>query len=378
MALRRRASFYSTLSTDVNTDKMTSRNWARAESQVWSEKAKSAVTMPTSFEDNNNANQNHSARFLFSRILSCTDSVNNEAAFDSPKKVSMEMDAQTGIPSLATPRKPERVPSTPSRRNVNILDTEGVQQMAGTPLKTPLKTPKHVQFNLIHQPATPSSKMAPDPRSILKSPLVPGSPGLKKTPRKNAVLSNLQNHSQQHSKEIENSVNIKNSPESCPAEEPIKESKDTTQDEPSPNQNRKSIVSPLILRRSPRHRDHVSNFYNHNPNWSVVSYRRLTTNRGEKAFKSPDNSQKKQEDPYEFEESMDVKPSRSTMNDFTTHKRKLFQSSSESPMPKKSRFVSPSKTGDPKGFQFQSPSEGSLFHLENSPLVAAKDRKYKL
>lgn len=383
MALRRRTSFYSTLSSDVNTDKMTSRNWARAESQVWSEKAKATVTMPTSFDDNTNSNPNQSARFLFSRILSCTDSVNNDGAFGSPKKALAESDAQNGAAALATPRKGDCIPSTPSRRNAtNLLDSDSIQQIVGTPLKTPLKTPKHVQFNLVHQPATPSSKMAPDPRSILKSPLVPGSPGVKKTPRKNAHISSLPSFPLEQNDELENSANAINSAGSSPVEaEVTKQSSSNTVEtrdsiSPSSKPNKKTTVSPLILRRSPRHRDQVTNFYNHNPNWSVVSYRRLTSGRGEKALKALGNTQQKEADPYEFDEPTDPKPSK--LNDFTTHKRKLFQSSNESPMPKKSRFLSPSKAGDGKSLQFQSPSEGSLFHLENSPLVAAKDRKYKL
>ena len=71
IALRRRASFYSTLTSDVNPEKGASRNWSRAESQVWSEKAKANASI---LEDNS-PQVGQSVRFLFSKILSCNDSM---------------------------------------------------------------------------------------------------------------------------------------------------------------------------------------------------------------------------------------------------------------------------------------------------------------
>lgn len=87
---------------------------------------------------------------------------------------------QTQQPSiLTTPLK-----SIPSSCNV-----------PGSSLKTPMKTPKQVQFNLQFQPATPSSKTIPCARSILKSPAFQ-SPrqSLNRTPHKHDVLVETRHH----------------------------------------------------------------------------------------------------------------------------------------------------------------------------------------
>ena len=68
-----------------------------------------------------------------------------------------------------------------------------LKSIPGSSLKTPLKTPKLVQFNLQFQPATPSSKtIIPCARSILKSPAFqsPRQQSLNRTPHKNDALLN--------------------------------------------------------------------------------------------------------------------------------------------------------------------------------------------
>ena len=72
ITLRRRVSFYSTLTSDVNPENGVFRNqWSRAESQVWSEKAKANASI---LEDNS-PQVGQLVRFLFSKILSCNDSM---------------------------------------------------------------------------------------------------------------------------------------------------------------------------------------------------------------------------------------------------------------------------------------------------------------
>ena len=69
--LRRRVSFYSTLTSDVNPENGVSRNWSRAESHVWSEKAKANASI---LEDNS-PQVGQLVRLIFSKILSCNDSM---------------------------------------------------------------------------------------------------------------------------------------------------------------------------------------------------------------------------------------------------------------------------------------------------------------
>ena len=91
LALRRRASFYSSLNAEFN-QSGASRHWARAESQVWSEKAKASVSMTT--EDNQSPRPGQSAQYLFSKILSRTDSILPEPSTTPKKNLFVDSNAQ--------------------------------------------------------------------------------------------------------------------------------------------------------------------------------------------------------------------------------------------------------------------------------------------
>jgi hypothetical protein len=160
---------------------------------------------------------------------------------------------------------------------------------------------------------------------------------------------------------------------------------------PAKTEKEISIVSPLILRRSPRYplsyqNNQASNFYQHNPNWSVVDYRRLSVNdQPSNAQPRPGNSRTNNngvtEDPYQFDEEVEIKPKRLSLADSSTHKRKLFQSSAEkTPIPKRRRIIpntSPiEESKKTPSCKFQAPKDGSLFHLENSPLLNSIEAKF--
>jgi hypothetical protein len=100
IALRRRASFYSTLTSDVNPEKGASRNWTRGESQVWSEKAKANASIQPMEE--NSQQTGHSTRFFFSKILSRNDSIStSELGFSHGVGVNIVVpDTSMPMPSL--------------------------------------------------------------------------------------------------------------------------------------------------------------------------------------------------------------------------------------------------------------------------------------
>ena len=426
IALRRRASFYSTLTSDVNPEKGASRNWSRAESQVWSEKAKANASI---LEDNS-PQVGQSARFLFSKILSRNDSMPSSEPMFSPRKSVVESEALQALPSFGTPCKGGSSamllpPSTPSRQRLAVAEAEATVLVQGTPQKTPMKTPKHVQFNFSFQPATPSSKTAPDPRSILKSPMTFQSPLLNRTPRKVDALDKVDhrvvhildntNFNGRHQLELRSPVKkeeIGIEKEELAEELPGDDSKlsndsmlhghdeelvhkldentlrpDEEVELQSPSKEQ-AIVSPLVLRRSPRHpltyqNNQASNFYSHNPNWSVVNYGRLTVDaqhRQDNLARSTNNGETG--DLYEFSEEAEakVKPKRFSVPDSSSHKRKLFQTSAEkTPTTKRRRIIpnaSPIEESKTPPCKFQAPKDGSLFHLENSPLLNSIEAKF--
>lgn len=431
IALRRRASFYSTLNSELNPDKGASRNWSRAESQVWSEKAKANASMQPSVEDNS-PQVGQSARFLFSKILSRNDSIPSSDVIISPRKNVTESETLSVIPSLTTPRKGVLAtlfpPTTPSRQRLAVPESSGSVLAPGTPMKTPMKTPKHVQFNFSFQPATPSSKTVPDPRSILKSPMSFQSPCQNRTPRKiddqDQVLHHVvhvlddTNFTGQHQLELHSPVKTEEATRKREeeTEEDVtgnesKLSNDTSHghdndlvhklDEQSlradeevelqsPSKNNKlSKISPLVLRRSPRHpvafqNNHGTNFYQHNPNWSVINYRRPNVEGNSQPRPKSCSSRVNDvnEDPYAFDEELEVKPffRNSVAADSSSHKRKLFQSSAEkTPSTKRRRIIpnaSPIEESKTPPCKFQAPKEGSLFHLENSPLLNSIEAKF--
>ena len=435
IALRRRASFYSTLTSDVNPEKGASRNWTRGESQVWSEKAK-ANTSIQPIEDNSHQS-GQSARFLFSKILSRNDSMPISDLGFSPKVNAVESDSSQAMPSLTTPRKGGSTmllpPSTPSRQRLTFPETGASVLVQGTPHKTPMKTPKQVQFNFNFQPATPSSKVVPDPRSILKSPMSFQSHQTR-TPCKSVSQDRLAHqvihilddtnftgrhqlelHSPLKSEEIvtkregklseefsgEDLAKLSNESNPGPNNEEnqvhrldentLRPDEEVELQSPAKTEKEISIVSPLILRRSPRYplsyqNNQASNFYQHNPNWSVVDYRRLSVNdQPSNAQPRPGNSRTNNngvtEDPYQFDEEVEIKPKRLSLADSSTHKRKLFQSSAEkTPIPKRRRIIpntSPiEESKKTPSCKFQAPKDGSLFHLENSPLLNSIEAKF--
>ncbi|KAI9549955.1 hypothetical protein GHT06_005226 [Daphnia sinensis] len=432
IALRRRASFYSSLTSELNPEKGASRNWSRGESQVWSEKAKANTSIQPTEDVSPQVGQ--SARFLFSKILSRNDSMPTTEPGFSPRATVVESDASQLMPSLATPRKGDSAmllpPSTPSRQRLTFGEPAASTVLVqGTPHKTPMKTPKQVQFDFSFQPATPSSKVVPDPRSILKSPMSFQS-HQSRTPCKTGPLVRPghqvihflddTNFTGRHQLELHSPLKPEGneskkedkadgfsgddsrlSHESilvpCNQREVHKLDENTLQQDQevelqSPaKEERPSIVSPLTLRRSSRHplsyqNNQASNFYQHNPNWSVVNYRRPNVEGTSSVRPSPDFSvlvnKDVTEDPYEFEEETEAKPKRLTLIDSSSHKRKLFQSSAEkTPIPKRRRLIpntSPideSKTTPPP-CKFQAPKDGSLFHLENSPLLNSIEAKF--
>lgn len=432
IALRRRASFYSSLTSELNPEKGASRNWSRGESQVWSEKAKANTSIQPTEDIIPQVGQ--SARFLFSKILSRNDSMPTTELGFSHRATVIESDNSQPIPSLATPRKGDSTmllpPSTPSRQRLTFGEPATSSVLVqGTPHKTPMKTPKQVQFDFSFQPATPSSKVVPDPRSILKSPMSFQSHE-SRTPCKTGPLGRPghqvihflddTNFTGRHQLEL-------HSPLKTEGNESKKEDKadgfsgDDSRlsresinvpfiqrevhklDENTLRQNqevelqspakaeRPSIVSPLTLRRSSRHplsyqNNQASNFYQHNPNWSVVNYRRPNVEGTSGVRPSPDFSglvnNDVNEDPYEFEEETEAKPKRLTLVDSSSHKRKLFQSSAEkTPIPKRRRLIPNASPIDelkttPPPCKFQAPKDGSLFHLENSPLLNSIEAKF--
>lgn len=441
IALRRRASFYSTLNSELNPEKGASRNWSRAESQVWSEKAKANASIQTPLEDNS-PQIGQSARFLFSKILSRNDSMPSTEAMPSPRKSVIESDILKAIPLLSTPRKGGATaglfpPTTPSRQRLTVPETGGSVLAPGTPMKTPMKTPKHVQFNFSFQPATPTSKTVPDPRSILKSPMGFQSPSQSRTPRKIDaqeppmgqhlihVLDDT-NFNGRHQLVLNSPVKLENSVVTKQEEDDEEEggtehdvtandsklSTETTSghddelvhkldektlkdDEEiafqSPSKTNKLLkISPLVLRRSPRlplanQVNHGTNFYHHNPNWSVINYRRPNIAGISNAQPRDDLSRSvandPNHDPYAFDDDIDGKPKRTSLADSSSHKRKLFQSSvDKTPTTKRRRIIPNTSPAEelktPPSSKFQAPREGSLFHLENSPLLNSIEAKF--
>ncbi len=422
IALRRRASFYSTLTSDVNPEKGASRNWSRAESQVWSEKAKASASI---LEDNS-PQVGQSARFLFSKILSRNDSMPSSEPMFSPRQNVVESETLPAMPSFGTPRKGGSAilfpPSTPSRQRLAVPESGASVLVQGTPQKTPMKTPKHVQFNFSFQPATPSSKTVPDPRSILKSPMTFQSPHQSRTPRKAGALDLVDHHvvhvlddtnfNGRHQLELHSPV--KKEEVGLEKGEHVEESSrddsklsssnghdnelihkldentlrpDEEVELQSPSKDQ-AIVSPLVLRRSPRHpltyqNSQATNFYTNNPNWSVVNYRRpIVEGVNVPPRQDPARSMNNggSEDPYEFGEEVEVKPKRVSLPDSSSHKRKLFQTSAEkTPTSKRRRIIpsaSPIEESKTPPCKFQAPKEGSLFHLENSPLLSSIEAKF--
>ncbi len=480
MALRRRTSFYSSMNSDLNPEKGASRNWSRAESQVWSDKAKANVSIQVATEDNNHSSQmGQSAQFLFSRILSRNDL--------SPRKGDLELDTISArIPSMNTPLKSEpvllRPPSTPSlHQRLAVPDLSSAQWPPGTPLKTPMKTPKQVQFNLGFQPATPSSKIVSGTKSILKSPMSFRSPCQNRTPRKvereseeaqtlhvldetsfhgrhqlelsspvkvandesrlviafsagenlncheqagmnSEVIHKLDEKTLQPDEEVELSPGKKLTRHRSPRRSPSYPIGNGTATTLHVQQNGrllnafpsimadtnasiskvsgeeaeigkhigsvlpgKKFPSPseslLLQRRSPRRSPAYSslpmtNFFQHNPNWSVVDYRRPTIDGCTRVPQNISNVPAAG-DPYEFDEELELQASRCGALDTSSHKRKLFQTSAEKPPSTKRRRLVPSPISESMKTptRFQVPKESSLFHLENSPLLSTLEAK---
>ncbi|XP_057381286.1 uncharacterized protein LOC130703854 [Daphnia carinata] len=441
IALRRRASFYSTLTSELNPEKGASRNWSRGESQVWSEKAKANTSIQPIEDASPQVGQ--SARFLFSKILSRNDSMPTTELGFSPRTTVAEPEASHLIPSLATPRKGDSAmllpPSTPSRQRLTFGEPAASSILVqGTPHKTPMKTPKQVQFDFSFQPATPSSKVVPDPRSILKSPMSFQS-HQSRTPCKTGPLGRSEhqvihflddtNFTGRHQLELHSPLKPEGneskkedkadgfsgddsrlSHESMLVpfnqrevhkldENTLRQDQEVELQSPAKAERpsivspakaeRPAIVSPLTLRRSSRHplsyqNNQASNFYQHNPNWSVVNYRRPNVEGTSGVRPPPDFSvlvnNGDTEDPYEFEEETETKSKRLTLVDSSSHKRKLFQSSAEkTPVPKRRRLIpntSPIEESKTPPCKFQAPKEGSLFHLENSPLLSSIEAKF--
>lgn len=408
-ALRRRASFYSSMNSDINPEKGASRNWARAESQVWSDKAKANVNIQAPSDDCNSSQVGQPAHFLFSRIISRNDS--------SPRKSDLESETLAVMPTLSTPLKADlampRAPNTPSLNMLSVPDHPvGLHLAPGTPLKTPMKTPKQVQFNLSFQPATPSSKMVPATRSILKSPFK--SPCHGRTPRKveqegqeSQTLHVLDenNLKGRHQLELSSPIKVENEEENHDvtmngrhasnhlgkntASDVVHKLDDQTlrPDEEvdlSPGRMLK-IPSPISLtlrRRSPRkspvfQSNPTANFFQRNPNWSVVDYRRpLVDGRvPQNPSRSATNNTPTVEDPYAFDDELETLASRP---DASSHKRKLFQTSAEKPPSTKRRRLVPSPISESNATptRFQVPKDSSLFHLENSPIVSSIEAKF--
>ena len=463
MALRRRASFYTSLNNADVSNAGSSRHWSRAESQVWSEKAKASAAIST--EDGNALKPGHSAQFLFSRILSRNESGSNQTeplVLSTPLKDIPELvelascsawnppvldlgkDKPIAANPLSTPLKncSGTGPHLGAVSNVtgNFLEVpasdfpvfaipNGGTTPTKTPMKTPMKTPKHVQFDLTFKPATPSSKTIPCARSILKSPMpVAPSPHRNKTPLKvndnfppktntdrNTGLHVLDETSFDDAHELDLLSPAKTTQQEKTSFTPPDRQDDVVrkldektllpEDEvqlQSPVKPvAKSTVSPLVLRRSSRSAVHGSNLMWSDPNWTVVDYKHLEdTNEGIKSkgigrrIRTQALKQSKQdeqtEDPYEFtneEENETNNCQRSFGPDASTHKRKLFQSTSDKVSANKKRKVlqqsppvsekaavmsSPSAASLRK---FQPPLNSSLFHLENSPLLNSLDTK---
>ena len=145
------------------------------------------------------------------------------------------------------------------------------------------------------------------------------------------------------------------------------------------------IVSPVKLRRSPRAQSNSNpscNFFQRNPNWTVIDYRRLGATRDDNDASSNRCSDKLIKDPYDFMEDEDKEETASFFNDSSGHKRKLFQCSAEKRPSMKKRKLMPSPIQEslrttPKQNKFQAPLESSLFHLENSPMFNSLESKFK-
>lgn len=471
LALRRRASFYSTLNNSDTSTVGSSRHFARAESQVWSEKARASVALCT--DDGTGLKAGHSAQFLFSKILSRNESDSNQTGplvLSTPLKdipelaeltscrvpLSVEGDLDPDPHSTAVPGTPfkgdqsvqesatcasEAVPfaQTADASAFNATCDVIGQNLANeaTPMKsfmkTPMKTPRHVQFDLSFKAATPSSKTCA--RTILKSPMVGcSSPRQNKTPLKvldNAAASMAHVGIEKSVPEVLDERDLKGKGEldlqspcktgtleeavSLPLElptdkgEPLCQRDDLVhkldertllpEDEiqlQSPVKTAgKSTVSPLILRRSPRSCVQTNNFFNRDPNWAVVDHRRSgRRSRSQVASKAlAADDQAVQQDPYEFtnEDENDYQPS-ALNSDTSSHKRKLFQVSAEKvPAAKRRKLPNgrispvPEIKGDcemtsPKtpSLKFTAPMNGSLFHLENSPLLNSLETKLNL
>lgn len=466
------------MNSDLNPEKGASRNWARAESQVWSDKAKANVSLQTAMEDSNVSQTGQSAHFLFSKILSRNDSTPRKSDLDSET-----LFAPMNVLSTPLKGEPSLLPhsNTPSCHRVLAPDTGCSQMIPGTPMKTPMKTPKQVQFDLSFQPATPSSKIVPGTKSILKSPMPFRSPSQSRTPRKTDrevieshtvhVLDET-NFTGRHQLQLSSPVKLgqdeefkegasagrkqetmktqreiasdivykldektlrpdeemelspskmlatRRSPRCSPSKaaasfcqpitdwsavHPMLPMADTVENmvvprmnvvEPSPTKevelspSKRSQAtasgSPLThrrsLRRSPAFQSNpAANFFQRNPNWSVVDYRRPNVEGlsrvSQNVNRSPDV-----EDPYKFDEELEAQASRRGAPDVSSHKRKLFQSSAEKPPSTKRRRVVPSPIKEVKTTptRFHAPMESSLFHLENSPLLSSIEGKFAL
>ena len=147
----------------------------------------------------------------------------------------------------------------------------------------------------------------------------------------------------------------------------------------------KAKISPLKLRRSPRAQSNVNascNFFQRNPNWTVIDYRRLGPDRDIKDTTSERCSDQLTKDPYDFIEEEEKEETASFPNDTSGHKRKLFHCSAQKRPSVKKRKLMPSPIQEslkttPKQNKFQAPLESSLFHLENSPMFNSLESKFK-
>ena len=475
LALRRKASFYKTL--DSASSAGASRHWARAESQVWSDKTKPAEDHAPS-----QTRAPVAAQFLFSKILSRNDSGVSEL-LATPSKSIVTGGVDPWAETLATPLKTSPV-ATGVAASLAVMGQFGM-----TPVKTPAR---HVQFNMSLQPATPSGKNASCTKSILKSPAPEFMSPARRSKRVLYVLDektlkdDQQLHLQSPAKVMNNSqssqsggvnnaenepmvngwrvtpvkmtavktttvemtpdkitpvkmtpikttpvkmtlvkttpmkttpiagcssMRVDTTPELVPesaihamddnmcdeelqlispvkSDQPVRQEEPVDQEEPIDQEKPvdrklKTKVSPLVLRRSPRANINNSlNFFQRNPNWTVIDYRRRPGAAAAAAAESVRKSLADADgDPYDFNEDDEKQPA--NMN---CHKRKLFSSiGAQSDCKRRKTSANaeelvaavavPDLTTPGKGVAYQVPLESSLFHLENSPLLTRLERK---
>ena len=446
LALRRRASFYTSMNTveGPSAGAGSSRHFARAESQVWSEKAKATTVAMTT--DDNGPKPGHSAQFLFSKILSRNESDSTTFAEPTLFKLSTPTKSNAAVTAAAAQELLVEVSqmaslSTPSKvsKSAQFLSVPGAlvdsAAVLGLGTATPMKTPRQVKFDLTFQPATPSTNTK-TARSILKSPVGANSPRTMKTPLKTpskladerkCVVRVLDETSFSDKHQLDLSSPCKSQdknifgdieqlspdPTSLPSS-PVAEHQndivhkldesslsvgDEVQLQTSPAKaTGKSTVSPLILRRSTRNSLlPTGNFFQRNPNWTVVDYRSSATEKGEcRSGRFPAATETMEHgrapDPYEFDEaenSTGASQRPSLFSDTSSHKRKLFQVAAErtTPVAKKRKVLQQQAASPrldptigeptirtPPPMKFQPPSGSSLFMLENSPLVNSVKR----